>query len=79
VGLRTWSWGRIALAWAYYWLLLAAIVAAWVWVDLRRLEREYGHADFLSGYAVGGRATVLVLLGPPLALTLAWLWVRHRR
>lgn len=79
MSLCTWGWGRIALAWACYWLLLAAALVVWLWTDVRRLTRAYGAADFLYGYAVGGLAGTLVLLGPPVALTLAWLWARRRR
>ena len=79
MSLRAWGWRRVVLAWAYYWLLLAAAAATWLWADARRLAREYGSADFVHGYAVNAHASALVLFGPPIALTLVWLWVRRRR
>jgi hypothetical protein len=78
MSLRTWGWGRIALVWLGYWLLLVVGVLAWAWRDARRLTREYGNADFLHGYAVAGPAATLALFGPPLLLTVIWLWARRR-
>ena len=78
MSLRSWGWGRVALAWLVYWLVLVVGLMAWLWADARRLTREYGDADFLHGYAVPGPAALLVLFGPPLVLTAAWLWARRR-
>ena len=78
MNLRGWGWGRIVLACLAYWGLLLVGLMTWLWADARRLASQYGDADFLHGYALGGPVGLLVLVGPPVLLTAAWLWARRR-
>jgi len=78
VALRDWGLGRVTLAWLGYWLLLAASGLARLLQQLNRMRRD-GSGGALIGVGLHlGPGVALLLLGPPILLTVVWLWTRRR-
>jgi hypothetical protein len=77
--LRNWGLGRLVASWVVYWVALLAVVLAPLARQLWEIERGDGHGTINLTYSGGALKLVLLVVGPPLLLTLLWLAARPRR
>ena len=79
VGLRNWGLGRLATSWMVYWVVLLAIVLAPVVRDDGEIRRTDGHGTISLSWSGSTLQAILLIVGPPLVLTLFWIAARPRR
>ena len=77
--LGSWSFGRVVLASLLWWTLDVVLLAVYVYLRFRSQWQSTGSGGV--GAVFGGLNVLVALtivLGPPIALTVAW-WVLRRR
>lgn len=77
--LRSWGLGRLVSAWVVYWIVLLAIGLAPLARQYWELERRDGHGTINLNWSGSALQTILLVVGPPLLITLLWLAARPRR
>jgi hypothetical protein len=77
--LRNWGLARLVASWVVYWIVLLAVVLAPVARQYWAIQRSDGHGTIGFTWSGGSLQLVLLLVGPPLLMTLSWLAARPRR
>lgn len=77
--LRTWGLGRLVVSWVVYWVALMVVALAPLAREYWKIQRTDGHGTIDLSWSGGALQAVLLLLGPPLLLTLLWITARPRR
>ena len=78
-GLRSWGLRGLVASWVVYWAVLLVIVLAPFARQYWDLQRTDGHGTINLGYSGSALRLVLLLVGPPLLMTLLWIAARPRR
>ena len=75
------SWGvrQLVASWVLYWIALAIIVAAPTLWEIWSLRRAGESGEVTWAYDGGILPPLLLVLGPPLLVTLVWVITRPRR
>jgi hypothetical protein len=77
--LRSWGLGRLVASWFVYWVLLLAVVLAPVARRYYEVQRSDAHGMISFDWSGSGRQMILIVVGPPLLMTLLWIASRPRR
>jgi hypothetical protein len=77
--LRTWGLGRLVTSWVVYWVVLLTVALAPVARQYWDLQRNDGHGTISWSWSGSTVQMVLLVLGPPLLVTLLWIAARPRR
>ena len=75
------SWGvrQLVASWVLYWIALTLVMAAPTVWDIWSLRRAGQQGEVSWSYDGGLLPALLLVLGPPLLVTLVWLITRPRR
>jgi hypothetical protein len=83
VDLRSWRIERVVLVWVCYLTAVLTVGASLLWYAARAEASKHPPGEnFMVAYAVEGTGALLMLLvvlGPPVVLTIVWIWRRYRR
>lgn len=77
--LRKWGLRGLVVSWVAYWVVLLAVLLAPVARQYFELQRRGGHGTISYDWSGSATTMTLLLVGPPLAMTLLWLATRPRR
>jgi hypothetical protein len=77
--LRNWGLGRLVASWIVYWVVLLALGLAPVARQYWAIRRADGHGTIDFTWSGSSLQMVLLVVGPPLLVTLLWLATRPRR
>jgi len=77
--LRSWALRRLVASWVVYWVVLLVIVLAPFARQYWEIHRADVHGTINLGYSGSALRLVLLLVGPPLLMTLLWIAARPRR
>ena len=76
--IRNWSFARVLLVSVAWILLTLAMVAAFLFIQLYRLSQSTGSAGTGAvSFGINTLLAPLVLFGPPIGLTVIWLFLRR--
>jgi hypothetical protein len=79
VMLRNWGLGRLVGSWVVYWVVLLAVVLAPVAREYWEIQRSDGHGTIDFTWSGRSLQMILLIVGPPLLMTLFWIAARPRR
>lgn len=77
--LRHWRLGRLVASWIVYWVALLAVALAPLAREYWEIQRTDGHGTIDRSWSGGALQAVLLIIGPPLLMTLFWIAARPRR
>ena len=77
--LRSWGLRRLVVSWAAYWAVLLAIALAPLARQYWEIQRTDGHGTIDLSWSGSSLQAILLILGPPLVMTLLWIAARPRR
>jgi hypothetical protein len=77
--LRTWGLGRLVASWVAYWAVLLAVALAPVARQYSEIQRTDGHGTIDFSWSGSSLQAILLIIGPPLVMTLLWIAARPRR
>ena len=77
--MQTWGVRQLVASWVLYWIALTIVIAAPVVWEIWSLRRASEHGDVAWSYDGGLVPALLLVLGPPLLVTIVWLVTRPRR
>ena len=77
--LRNWGLGRLVASWVVYWIVLLGVVLAPVTRQYWAIQRSDGHGTIGFTWSGDSLQLVLLIVGPPLLMTLLWIAARPRR
>lgn len=75
------SWGvrQLVASWVLYWVVLAVIIAAPTLWEIWSLRRDGGSGEVTWTWSGEVLPAALLVLGPPLLVTLVWIVTRPKR
>jgi hypothetical protein len=79
VMLRNLGLGRLVASWVVYWVVLLAVVLAPVAREYWEIQRSDGHGTIDFTWSGSSLQMILLIVGPPLLMTLFWIAARPRR
>jgi hypothetical protein len=77
--LRNWGLGRLIASWVVYWVLLLAVGLAPLAREYRKIQRTDGHGTIDLSWSGSALQAILLVVGPPLLMTMLWVAARPRR
>ncbi len=77
--LRRWRLGRLVASWGAYWAVLLVIALAPVARQYWEIQRTDGHGTIDLSWSGAPLQANLLIVGPPLVMTLLWIPARPRR
>jgi hypothetical protein len=77
--LRNWGLGRLVASWVLYWVVLLAVGLVPIARQYYGVQRSGGHGTIGFSWSGSWLQMVLLIVGPPLVITLLWLAARPRR
>ena len=77
--LRSWGLRRLVVSWAAYWAVLLAVALAPLARQYWEIQRTDGHGTIDLSWSGSSLQAILLILGPPLVMTLLWIAARPRR
>ena len=77
--LRSWGLGKLVASWAAYWAVLLVVALAPVARQYWEIQRADGHGTIDLSWSGSSLHAILLIVGPPLVMTLLWIAARPRR
>ena len=77
--LRRWGLRKLVMSWAAYWAVLLAVALAPVARQYWEIQRTDGHGTIDLSWSGSSLQAILLIVGPPLLVTLLWIAARPRR
>lgn len=77
--LRNWGLRGLVASWVVYWTVLVVVWLAPLAIRYWELERRSGHGTINLSFSADGLSMILLIVGPPLLMTVLWLATRPRR
>lgn len=77
--LRRWGLGRLVASWVVYWTVLLAVTVAPLALKYWEIQRTDGHGTIDFSWSGSPLQAILLIVGPPLLMTVLWIAARPRR
>jgi hypothetical protein len=71
--------GKLVASWVAYWAALLAVALAPVAGRYWEIQRTGGHGTIDLSWSGSSLQAILLIVGPPLVMTLLWIVARPRR
>ena len=77
--MQTWGVRQLVASWVLYWIALTIVIAAPIVWEIWSLRRAGAQGEVAWSLDGGFVPALLLVLGPPLLVTIVWLITRPRR